>query len=112
MKIEYQNKNGNYVEWELNENRLTLGDELTIALNKYERDEDAHIDVCFDRNKNLVMGVIPGVAQTYAAQIDIPAREYDIADGPEDEDGNVTEIPVPAAFDPDNTTLTLWGLED
>jgi hypothetical protein len=114
MNIIYKNEspNAHYIEYELNDDWLTLDGELTIALGKYERDEAAHIDICFDRNKNLVMGVIPGVAELYAAQIDIPAREYNIVEDGTDEDGNTIETAVAIEFNPDNITLTLWGLED
>ena len=110
MKIVYKNA-GEYIPYELDGNKLSVNDELTLALDRYERDDPVHIDICRDKQENLVAGVIPGVADWYIAQIDIPAREYDhIADGT-DEYGNPKEVPVPAPFEPDNVTLTLWALE-
>jgi len=111
MKIVKKNK-GEYISHSLAKNALTLNEELTVALNKYERDDPVHIDFCFDRNRNLVMGVIPGVADLYAAQIDIPAREYEeVETGETDDEGNVITELIPVPYKPDNTTLTLWGME-
>jgi hypothetical protein len=113
MNVQHKNEErGVFISYDLEGNGLTLNEELVIKLNKYERDDPAHIDVCLDRNKNLVMGVIPGVADLYAAQIDIPAREYDYIEDGVDDDGNPKETAVPIEFDADRITLTLWGLED
>lgn len=102
-----------HIEYGLRNNRLTLDDELTIKLDKYERDEDAHIDICEDRYGNLVMGVIPGIATKYVAQIDIPARTYhDEETGETNENDEPVIVPVPDPYDPANTTLTLWEKED
>ncbi|GHV42502.1 hypothetical protein FACS189490_11610 [Clostridia bacterium] len=103
MNVIYKN-DGSYIPYDLSGGKLTLNDELTLKLDKYERDDPAHIDVCLDRNGNLVMGVIPRLAELYAAQIDIPAREY--AETVEGEEVVFTAVP----FSPDNATLTLWGL--
>jgi hypothetical protein len=115
MKIVYRNEElGNFIAYDLAGNNLTLGDELTVALDRYERDNAAHYDVCFDRYGCLVMGVIPGVADRYAAQIDIPARQYvdeETGDTDEETDEPVTVL-IPVPFDPDNLTLTLWGQEE
>lgn len=92
-------------------NKVTFGDdELTINLEKHERDDENHIDICRDKYGNLVTGVIPGLAESYAAQIDIPPRDYDyIADG-NDENGKPKEIAMPLPFDISRCTLTLWAL--
>ena len=102
---------GEKIAYEVSGNKITFGeDELTINLASRERDDAAHIDVCRDRFGNLVMGVIPGLAESYVAQIDIPPREYDyIADG-EDENGEPKEVPMPLPFDISKCTLTLWAL--
>ena len=72
---------------------------------------------------NLVSGVIPGIAETYVAQIDIPARAYEereIEDAAEEEQADSEETggmmdrqtmereAVP--FDIDKCVLTLWAL--
>ena len=101
-----------HLDYELEKTRLTFNDELSVKLDKYERDEDAHLDVCVDCYGNLVLGVIPGLAQRYAAQIDIPARTYHNEDsGRVDEKGEPVIIPVSDPYNPDNTTLTLWEME-
>lgn len=102
---------GEKIAYAVTGNKITFADELALNLEKYERDDPNHIDVCKDRFGNLVTGVIPGVAEVYVAQIDIPAREYDfIADGV-DENGEPKEVPVSIPFDIEKCTLTLWALE-
>lgn len=89
--------------------KITFGDdELTINLAARERDEAVTLDICIDAENGIVIGV-GGTAQKYAAQIDIPARRYDVAeDGEDDITGEVREIPVPMAFDISLCTITLW----
>ncbi len=115
MKIQYKTPaaEDRHIEYELKKTRLTFDDELTIKLDKYERDEDAHIDICTDRYGNLVMGVIPGIATHYVAQIDIPARTYhDEETGENNEDGEPKPAPVPDEYDQADTTLSLWETEE
>lgn len=114
MKVIYKTLEAkkNHLEYKLEETRLTINDELSIKLDKYERDEDAHLDVCMDCYGNLVLGVIPGLAQRYAVQIDIPARTYHDEDsGKTNEDGESIILPMADPYNPDNTTLTLWEME-
>lgn len=115
MKVAYMTPEAEkrHIQYELEKNnRLTLGDELAIRLDKYERDEAAHLDVCVDCYGNLILGVIPGTAQRYAAQVDIPARTYHDEDsGRTNEDGEPVILPVADPYNPDNTTLTLWEME-
>ncbi len=83
-------------------------DELAINLSARERDEAVTLDICIDAENGIVIGV-GGTAQKYAAQIDIPARRYDVAEDGEDEmTGEAREIPVPVPFDLSLCTLTLW----
>lgn len=109
--IVIEKNEGEKIAYAVKGNKLTLGDdELTLNLARYERDDASHIDVCRDRYGDLIMGVIPGVADNYVAQVDIPPREYDyIADGVDD-NGNPKEIPTPLPFDISKCTLTLWAL--
>lgn len=102
---------GEKIAYSVNGNKITFGDdELTLNLEKNERDDANHIDICRDKYGNIVTGVIPGIAEAYAAQIDIPPREYDyIADGV-DENGKPREVPIPVPFDISKCTLTLWAL--
>lgn len=89
--------------------KITFGDdELTINLAARERDEAVTLDICFDAESGIVIGV-GGTAQRYVAQIDIPARRYDvIEDGEDDMTGEVREVPVAIPFDISLCTLTLW----
>lgn len=91
--------------------KITFGDdELMVNLATRERDFPVMLDICMDKDDGLVLGT--GGARNYVAQVEIPAREYDIADGPEDEQGNIAEIPVPVAFDISRCTLYLWKVEE
>lgn len=91
-------------------NKITFDDELMLNLEKYERDDPNHIDICRDKFGNLVCGVIPSVAEVYVAQIDIPSREYHyIADGV-DENDQPKEVQMSVPFDMNKCTLTLWAL--
>lgn len=89
--------------------KITFGDdELTINLAARERDEAVTLDICFDAESGIVIGV-GGTAKKYAAQIDIPARRYDvIEDGEDEQKGEPREVPVPIPFDISLCTLTLW----
>ena len=109
--IVVEKNEGQKIPYEIDGNRITFGDdELTINIERHERDSANHIDICRDKYGNLVTGVIPGLADNYTAQIDIPPREYDyIADGVDDE-GNPREVPMPIEFDLKKATLTLWAL--
>lgn len=109
--IVIEQNEGDKIPFSVSGNKITFGDdELTINLEKHERDDENHIDICRDRYGNLVTGVIPGLAESYAAQIDIPPREYDfIADGVDD-NGVPKEIPMPLPFDIGRCKLTLWAL--
>ena len=102
---------------------LNINDEIALNLARYERDDANHIDICRDAYGNLVTGVIPGVAEAYVAQVDIPPRVYlekqlekSVEPAVLAEDGNaggmsepgIIREPVP--FDIDNCTLSLWAV--
>jgi hypothetical protein len=98
----------NVLDYEINARtgKITLGDdELDINLKKRERDDPVPLDICIDYLGNLTIGVSKD-AQTYAAQILIPAREYT-----EEGEGEEAQL-VPVPFDIDKCTLTLWELEE
>ena len=86
--------------------KITFDDDLTINLAKREEDWPVHIDVCFDQDGNLVLGTAAG--RRYVAEIDIPARRYDVQPDPEDPE---EEIRTPIPLDLDLCTLSLWALE-
>lgn len=111
---------GEKIAYTVKDSKITLNDELMFNLGRYERDDPNHIDICRDRYGNLVSGVIPGVAEAYVAQIDIPARGYTETveedsgtgdtggTGGESHTPNIKREPVP--FSMDKCTLTLWAL--
>ena len=88
--------------------------ELTLNLSKLERDFDVSVDICIDKFGMLVTGL--GVK--YAAQIEIPARQYVDKEqvnpdyDPEDENSQKTiMVPEPVSFSMDNVTLKLYSIE-
>lgn len=115
------------VDYSVRGAKITINDEIMLNLERYERDDANHIDVCRDAYGNLVTGVIPGIAEAYVAQIDIPARAYveipaevseETAEAEETADGEngggmreqgPTREPVP--FDMAKCTLSLWTIE-
>ena len=121
-----EKNNGAKIPYEVKGTKIVFNDdELTLNLARYERDDANHIDICRDRMGNLVSGVIPGVAETYVAQIDIPPRAYvereiegaAVEPQAEEENGGtpggmdrqtVEREAVP--FDIEKCTLTLWTL--
>ena len=75
MIVQEKNK-GEKIPYAVKGSKITFDDELMVNVQRFERDDPAHIDICRDRFGNLVTGVIPGYAERYVAQIDIPARAY------------------------------------
>lgn len=63
---------GPKIPYSVSKNKITFNDELMLNLEKCERDFDVCIDVCIDKYGMVTTGL--GVA--YAAQIEIPARQY------------------------------------
>ena len=96
QKIEYEIQNT------ATKKKITFDDDLTINLAKREEDWPVHIDVCYDEDRELVIGTAAGRA--YVAQIDIPARQYTPGETEEDP-------PVPVPLDLDKVTLSLWSIE-
>ena len=91
---------GEKIPYEVTGKKITFDDDLTINLAKRQKDDPEHIDVCFDRDGELVIGTAAGRA--YVAEIDIPARTYT--------EGNEGES-IPDELDMDAVTLSLWAIE-
>lgn len=99
-------------------NKICFDDDLTINLAKREEDHAVHIDICYDKTGELVIGAAAG--RSYVAEIDIPQREYthpeadEIAAAESTEDGaalNTNSVPSePVPFDMGKVTLTLWAI--
>ena len=110
MNIIHKN-DGAKIPYTIRGSKITFDDEGMYNLTKYERDEASHIDLCRDKFGNLVSGVIPGTAERYVAQIDIPARRYDYVPDGVDADGNPKQKQVAVPLDMERVTLTLWSVE-
>lgn len=103
MQIIEKNE-GPKIAYEENDPKVTLGDdELMLNMAKYQRDWPVHIDICSNRDKQLVIGVGEGLY--YVAQFDIPERKYT---EPESEE----ETPEPIPIDMSEVVLTLWNLDN
>jgi hypothetical protein len=107
---------GEKLPYEVTGNKLTIDDAITLRLDRYEQDYPVHIDVVQEENGNLLTSIGTGTdGKAYAAEIDIPARQYTettTGDDPETEEvepETVTRVPIP--FDIDACTLTLWAVK-
>ena len=105
---------GEKIPYTVSTTKVTFDDELMLNLSKLERDFDVSIDICIDRYGMIVTGL--GVK--YAAQIEIPARQYtekevDNPDyDPEDENSRQTiMVPEPVPFSMNNVTLKLYAID-
>jgi len=109
---------GTKIPYEEIGNKICFDDDLTINLAKREEDHAVHIDICYDKQGELVIGAAAG--RSYVAEIDIPQREYTQPEAEEtteaeDVEGGMTHAnstpsePVP--FDMDKVTLTLWAID-
>ena len=97
------NKNeGPKIPYEVSGTRVCFDDDLTLNLSKRLEDWPVHIDICYDADRELVIGAAAG--RSYVAEIDIPAREYEITG--EGDEQTITPLPL----DMDNVTLTLWAI--
>lgn len=111
MSMQVIEKNeGPKIAYEENGTKVTLGDdELMINVAKYQRDWLVHIDICSNRDKQLVIGTGEGLY--YVAQIDIPATKYTEpveTENPEESEGASEPIPL----DMSEVILTLWSIDN
>lgn len=94
--------------------RLYLGDEeLMLNVAKYQRDWPVQVDICSNRDNQLVMG--PGQGLYYVAQLDIPAITYEPTpqEGVEGEgEPGAQVLPQALPLDMALVTLTLWSLDN
>lgn len=106
---------GKKVEYSVSKSKITFADELMLNCEKLERDFDVCVDICIDKNGMLTAGTL---GEKYAAQIEIPARQYTETEienpdyDPEDENSKeyITEK-NPVAFSMTNVTLKLYAIE-
>ncbi len=106
---------GPKISYEESGTRVFFGDdELMLNMAKYQRDWPVHIDVCSNRDEQLVIGTGEGLY--YVAQLDVPAIQYEETEEPETQSGEGTmsdrEPPKPIALNMDDVVLTLWSTEN
>lgn len=106
---------GPKIAYEESGTRVTFGDEvLMLNLARYQRDWPVHLDICSNRDNQLVVGT--GTGLYYVAQLDIPAIQYaepepvEPAEG-EDSTGN-QDPPSPLPLNMDEVVLTLWAIDN
>ena len=112
----------NFIDCAVSKKSISFNDEeLTINLEKRERDDDVTLDICKDYQGGLTVGTES--ARAYVAQVFIPARQYKEvedeanADSAEAEGGEGTGSegtgthlePIP--FSINNCTLYLYAQE-
>lgn len=97
---------GTKIDYTINCNQLTLGNELILNLAEYEKDFPVHLDICLNDEGLLVLGL----GEKYIAQLDIAPRQYIYPKANDDEEEEPSKIALP--FDIKQVTLTLWGMEE
>lgn len=93
--IVLEKNQGKKIAYEVTGNKITFGDdEITLNLEKYERDEEVCINVCTDDDHIL----IAGLSKYFVANVIIPARRYEAGEA----------VPFSMA----SVKLVLWALID
>ena len=100
--IVIEKNEGPKIPFEVIGKKICFDDDLTINLAKRQKDDAEHVDVCYDSDHELVIAAAAG--RSYVAEIDIPAKEYEIEG--EGEEQTITPLPL----DMDKVTLTLWAI--
>lgn len=109
MQIIEKNE-GKKIAYEENGTMIFLGDnELMINASRYQRDWPVQIDICSNRDNQLVIGTGSGLY--YVAQVDIPAAKYTEPEAPE-EGEEPEEVPELIPIDMSEVMLTLWSVEN
>lgn len=93
--------------------KLFLNDEIILNLAKYQRDWPVTMDICLNQDNMLVLGAATGLY--YAAQVYIPACEYEAVDEPvmydEDHMGGSTKPAEKLPLDMEKVKLILWAID-
>ncbi len=109
MTVNYMTEGESYIAYTTTEKSITFGDEdLTVNLKTRQRDEIITLDICYDRNKNLVIGAASGFR--HVAQVVVPAIEYDETTET-DSDGEEQTVYTAKEFDIDGCTINLFTLD-
>lgn len=106
---------GKKIEYSVSKNKITFADELMLNCEKLERDNDECVDICIAKNGMITSGQL---GEKYAAQIEIPARQYVEKEVPNpDYDPDVENSSetimerTPVPFNMANVTLKLYAIE-
>lgn len=120
---------GPKIPYSVRTTKITFDDDLTLNLAKREQDWPVHIDICTDIDGELVIGA--AVGRMYVAEIDIPARRYELVpidnsegqegepvegeeltegEDPDPEEPSEERVPIP--LDMNLVTLSLWAIEE
>lgn len=116
MSMQIINKNeGEKIQYEVMNKSVFFNDaEIMVNVEKRQRDYPVQIDICRDRDNNLVIGAAAGLY--YVAQIDVPAAEYIYPDPVSINDEGMMDgesaAPEKVPFTMDDVTMTLWALEN
>ncbi|NSW90200.1 MAG: hypothetical protein HPY74_05895 [Firmicutes bacterium] len=105
--IVVEKNEGTKIEYTITDTILNLNEEIMMDVSKFERDFPVHIDICRNQFDMLTFGL----SERYVAQIDIPAREYEMVENGTDEEGNPKYDKVAVPFDIGKVILTLWSME-
>jgi hypothetical protein len=97
---------GTKIDWEQSGTKIFFGDdEIMVNVAKYQRDEERTIDIVIARDGTLAIGADSGIR--YAAQIEIPANEYNYIENEETEETEKVKVPLDMA----NVILKLWSID-
>lgn len=95
---------GEKIALEQQDYKLIFGDDdLSIRCDKYQREYPVNLDICANKDNNLVIGV--GEDCRYVAQVEIPAIVYTETVG---EDGETARQAQP--LDMGDVAITLWAI--
>ncbi|CAK7059436.1 MAG: hypothetical protein EUB_03422 [Eubacterium sp.] len=115
MSMQIIEKNeGTKIEWEEIKNKVFFNDEIMVDVSKRERDYPVNVDICMDKDRNLVIGAAAGLF--YVAQIEVPAAQYVYPEpvAVQSDDAGMAEQrpPEKIPFSMDNVKMTLWSMDD
>jgi len=97
---------GTKIDFEQMGTKIFFGDdEIMVNVAKYQKDESNTIDIVIARDGTLAIGADSGIR--YAAQIEIPANEYNYIENEETEETERVKVPLDMA----DVTLRLWSID-
>lgn len=106
---------GKKISYSTSKSKITFADELMLNCEKLERDFDVSVDICIDKYGMLTAG---SLGEKYAAQIEVPARQYTEEQvenpdyNPDDETSQeYISTKTPVDFSMTNVKLKLYAIE-